>query len=124
MHLPPKRYVHQFCGLFPRIHTSRPDFLTSIAALKPAPPQPITRTFVIWWCYDLNSFIKSLEIVFKKIIMIFFQKTAGATVINNLLLISLSITNVSFNFNHLIAVIGELPSPSLYLSELQVYQIQ
>ena len=31
----------------PRIYTSRPDSLISIADLKPAPPQPITRTFDI-----------------------------------------------------------------------------
>ncbi len=34
-------------GLFPRIQTSRSDFFTSMAHLKPAPPQPITRTFDI-----------------------------------------------------------------------------
>ena len=34
-------------GLFPSIQTSRPAFFTSMADLKPAPPQPITRTFDI-----------------------------------------------------------------------------
>ena len=34
--------------LLPKTVTDRPDFLTSIAALKPAPPLPIIRTFEIF----------------------------------------------------------------------------
>ena len=35
-------------ALLPRTHTSSPAFLTSIAALSPEPPQPMTNAFEVW----------------------------------------------------------------------------